>query len=94
MAAEWKHPGNASLTLAPLTHTQGALSFEKLRLDSFLHCTLPRMTDTVSLGDRMKQYEAQQQHFLDGSLPAVIRLDGHGFSKYRPMASLPALTQY
>ncbi len=48
----------------------------------------------ASLGDRMKQYEAQQQHFLDGTLPAVIRLDGHGFSKYWPTGLLPALTQY
>lgn len=39
------------------------------------------MTDTVSLGYRMKGYEKQQQH-LDSNLPAVVRLDGHGFSKY------------
>lgn len=36
----------------------------------------------MSLGDRMKGYEQQYQRYLDSNLPAVIRLDGHGFSKY------------
>jgi len=38
--------------------------------------------ESLSLGDRMKQYEAEMQRYLDRSLPFLVRLDGHGFSKF------------
>ena len=34
----------------------------------------------VSLGDRMKNYELETKLVKD--LPVVLRLDGHGFSKF------------
>jgi len=36
----------------------------------------------VSLGDRMKEYETKGRSSIDSSLPAVIRIDGHCFSKF------------
>lgn len=36
----------------------------------------------VALGDRMKSYEAANDTKLGPGVPAVLRLDGHGFSKF------------
>ena len=36
----------------------------------------------LPLGDRMKQYEAAAEHRLDPGATIVLRLDGHGFSKF------------
>ncbi|KAJ7031391.1 tRNAHis guanylyltransferase-domain-containing protein [Mycena alexandri] len=40
--------------------------------------------DTVpeALGDRMKRYEAGTEQLLPDDSPALIRIDGHGFSKF------------
>lgn len=37
---------------------------------------------SVALGTRMKEYEATTEQYLDPALPFVVRLDGHGFSKF------------
>lgn len=66
LAAQWKHPRDATLASAPLT-PHGSFSFEDHRLVGSLICSLPIMTDTVSLGDRMKQYETRKQRFLAGN---------------------------
>ena len=51
--------------------------------------TLNRMTEkTLSLGDRIKSYEASQYTFekdnyvLDKTLPYIARIDGHTFSTF------------
>jgi tRNA(His) guanylyltransferase len=36
----------------------------------------------MPLGDRMKSYEAANDIRLDPGSPAILRLDGHGFSKF------------
>ncbi|EFA78090.1 hypothetical protein PPL_08738 [Heterostelium album PN500] len=43
----------------------------------------PQKRDSVTLGDRMKQYEVSMNtlHITDNT-PFIIRLDGHGFSKF------------
>ncbi|KAJ7928847.1 hypothetical protein B0H13DRAFT_2228821 [Mycena leptocephala] len=35
-----------------------------------------------SLGERMKRYEAVTDQYLPDDQPAIIRIDGHGFSKF------------
>jgi tRNA(His) guanylyltransferase len=42
---------------------------------------LKQQQDMSDLGDRMKAYEAEYQHYLDKK-PTIVRLDGHGFSKF------------
>lgn len=36
----------------------------------------------LTLGDRMKAYEASYQHYLDKNLYVIVRLDGKNFSKW------------
>ena len=36
----------------------------------------------VSIADRMKRYETDTEHSLPDGLPVIIRVDGHGFSKF------------
>lgn len=43
----------------------------------------------MSLGDRMKSYEAATELHLDTSLPWVVRLDGHKFSSYTKFFKRP-----
>lgn len=38
--------------------------------------------DVLSIGDRMKAYEKAARSFIDPSLPAIMRIDGHAFSKF------------
>ncbi|KAJ7476120.1 tRNAHis guanylyltransferase-domain-containing protein [Mycena latifolia] len=40
------------------------------------------MAPTLSLGERMKTYEAATEQHLPVDQPALIRIDGHGFSKF------------
>ena len=47
-----------------------------------------------SLGDRMKEYEKQQLHYISSSEPFIVRLDGNSFSKFtkqmkKPFEDLP-----
>ncbi|KAJ6507954.1 tRNAHis guanylyltransferase-domain-containing protein [Mycena vitilis] len=44
--------------------------------------TTPLDDSRESLGDRMKRYEATTEQILPEDQPAIIRLDGHGFSKF------------
>jgi len=37
---------------------------------------------TDPIGDRMKKYEVETQVYLDQTLPMIVRLDGHHFSKF------------
>ena len=39
-------------------------------------------TDKKSLGDRMKEYEFLSRTSIDEKQPAILRIDGHGFSKF------------
>lgn len=45
--------------------------------------------EQLSLGDRMKQYEAQYSFTLPLGSPAVLRLDGHTFSRFTAPFSRP-----
>lgn len=47
------------------------------------------MTDSTSLGDRMKQYEAAWKTTLPRRLPCVIRVDGRSFHQYLRAADKP-----
>ncbi|PSN73586.1 hypothetical protein BS50DRAFT_483429 [Corynespora cassiicola Philippines] len=40
------------------------------------------MSPKITLADRMKQYEAPYDFTLPSSSPVILRLDGHGFSKF------------
>src|SRR4051812_23385307 len=37
---------------------------------------------SLTLADRMKKYEASHDYTLPPTSPAILRLDGHGFSKF------------
>jgi tRNA(His) guanylyltransferase len=39
-------------------------------------------TKPLALADRMKQYEASFEFYLPTDSPIILRLDGHGFSKF------------
>jgi tRNA(His) 5'-end guanylyltransferase len=42
-----------------------------------------------SLGDRMKEYEKQQLHYIQSSEPFIVRLDGNSFSKFTKQMKKP-----
>ncbi|KAF2073315.1 hypothetical protein CYY_005368 [Polysphondylium violaceum] len=43
----------------------------------------------MEVGDRMKSYEANQQILIQKEQPFIIRLDGHGFSKFTAVFKKP-----
>ena len=50
----------------------------------FLHelPLVPNHHESLTLADRMKQYEASSDYRLPLSAPVILRLDGHGFSRF------------
>lgn len=56
---------------------------EDLSEDEIVHSeSADKIPAKISLGDRMKEYETKGRSSIDSSLPAVIRIDGHCFSKF------------
>lgn len=47
------------------------------------------MSNSISLGDRMKRYEQASQVILPHRLPLIIRVDGKAFSKYTKQLDKP-----
>lgn len=47
------------------------------------------MSNSISLGDRMKRYEQTSQMILPYRLPLIVRVDGKAFSKYTKKLNKP-----